>query len=70
MDAMIARFEKRAEARGEARGLNNGENIANTNFATEMIKDGEPVSKIQKYTKLTLDRLEEIAKSLNVKLVM
>ena len=70
MDAMIARFEKRAEARGEARGLNIGENIANTNFATEMIKDGEPVSKIQKYTKLTLDRLEEIAKSLNVKLVM
>ena len=62
MDAMIARFEQRAEARGERK--------ANDSSAAEMIKDGLPVSKIQKYTKLTVERLEEIAKSLNTTLVM
>ncbi len=39
-------------------------------FAELMIKDGEPVSKIQRYTKLTLEKLQELSDKLGVALVM
>ena len=39
-------------------------------IAEEMIKDGLPVSQIQKYTRLTLKSIEAISKRLNISLVM
>ena len=50
------------EARGEAK--------ANISTATDMIKDGLPASMITKYSKLSLEKLQELAKSLNCTLVM
>ena len=55
---------------GEARGIHLGKVEANLSTATDMIKDGLPASMIQKYTTLTIDKLQEIAKSLNTTLVM
>ena len=39
-------------------------------FAELMIKDGESAVKIQKYTKLTLEKLQELSDKLGVALVM
>lgn len=39
-------------------------------FAELMIKDGESVTKIQRYTKLTLEKLQELSDKLGVALVM
>ncbi len=47
-----------------------GENKKNLEFAELMIKDGESVAKIQKYTKLTLEKLQELSEKLGVALVM
>ncbi|WP_405378613.1 hypothetical protein [Phascolarctobacterium sp.] len=58
------------EAHGEARGEARGKEKERTNTATNMIKDGLPASMIQKYTTLTMDKLQEIAKSLNTTLVL
>ena len=74
MDAMIARFIKSAEDRGEARGVARGEARgkieASIATATDMIKDGLPASMIVKYSRLSLEKLQELAKSLNTTLVM
>ena len=47
-----------------------GENKKNLEFAELMIKDGESAAKIQKYTKLTLEKLQELSDKLGVALVM
>ena len=54
----------------EARSYEKGRAEERDSFATDMIKDGEPANKIMKYTKLSMERLEEIAKSLNITLVL
>lgn len=51
-----------AERKGEAK--------ANISTAIDMIKDGLPASMISKYSRLSLDKLQELAKSLNTTLVM
>ena len=53
-----------------AKGFANGLTEASNSFATDMIKDGVSAKMIQKYTKLSMERLEEIAKSLNTTLVL
>ncbi|WP_405383515.1 hypothetical protein [Phascolarctobacterium sp.] len=49
---------------------NQGKAEANISTATDMIKDGLPASMIIKYSKLSLEKLQELAKSLNTTLVM
>lgn len=53
---------KAAEAKGEAKKAEDTAKI--------MIKDREPVAKIQRYTQLTLDDLQELSKKLGIALVM
>ena len=62
MAGIIEMAERKGEARGEAK--------ANISTATDMIKDGLPASMITKYSKLSLEKLQELAKSLNTTLVM
>ena len=62
MAGIIKMAERKGEARGEAK--------ANISTATDMIKDGLPASMITKYSKLSLEKLQELAKSLNTTLVM
>lgn len=57
---------KAAEAKGEAKG----EAKKAEDTAKIMIKDREPVAKIQRYTQLTLDDLQELSKKLGIALVM
>ena len=61
-DATIAGIIEMAERKGEAK--------ANISTAIDMIKDGLPASMISKYSRLSLDKLQELAKSLNTTLVM
>lgn len=51
-------LQERAEAR------------ANLATAAKMIKEGLPVSMIQKYTQVTTEKQQELAQTLNTKLVM
>ncbi|WP_405382774.1 Rpn family recombination-promoting nuclease/putative transposase [Phascolarctobacterium sp.] len=64
------RFSTMMKDEYEAKGKVAGRTEATNSFATDMIKDGEPANKIMKYTKLSMERLEEIAKSLNTTLVL
>ncbi|WP_405383008.1 hypothetical protein [Phascolarctobacterium sp.] len=61
-DATMAGIIEMAERKGEAK--------ANISTAIDMIKDGLPASMISKYSRLSLDKLQELAKSLNTTLVM
>ena len=61
-DATMAGIIEMAERKGEAK--------ANISTAIDMIKDGLPASMISKYSSLSLDKLQELAKSLNTTLVM
>ena len=70
MAGIIEMAERKGEARGEARGKSLGKAEANLSTATDMIKDGLPASMIVKYSKLSLEKLQELAKSLNTTLVM
>ncbi|WP_405379321.1 Rpn family recombination-promoting nuclease/putative transposase [Phascolarctobacterium sp.] len=54
----------------ESKGKIAGRTEATNSFAIDMIKDGISAKMIQKYTKLSMERLEEIAKSLNTTLVL
>ena len=60
--ATMAGILEMAERKGEAK--------ANISTAIDMIKDGLPASMISKYSRLSLDKLQELAKSLNTTLVM
>ncbi|WP_405379023.1 Rpn family recombination-promoting nuclease/putative transposase [Phascolarctobacterium sp.] len=66
MDRFSTMMKDEYEAKGIAKGLTEATN----SFATDMIKDGVSAKMIQKYTKLSMERLEEIAKSLNTTLVL
>ena len=52
--------EDRAEAKGHAKGHVEGKHDNAIEMALEMKKDGEPVSKIIKYTKLTIEEIEAL----------
>ena len=69
-DETMAGIIELAERKGEARGKTLGKTEANISTATDMIKDGLPASMITKYSKLSLEKLQELAKSLNCTLVM
>ena len=48
--------EERAEGRAETK----------VEVVTEMLRDCEPVSKIMKYTRVSAEKIAEIARSINV----
>ena len=58
------------EALGEERGKSLGATEANERMATEMLKDGEPISKIVKYSTLTEAAIRKLAKQLDVAIVL
>ena len=66
------REEGRAEgeALGEERGKTLGATEANERMATDMLKDGEPISKIVKYSTLTEAAIRKLAKQLCVAIVL
>jgi predicted transposase/invertase (TIGR01784 family) len=51
---------KTAEDRAEAKGRVEGKHENAIEMALEMKKDGEPISKIIKYTKLTIEEIEAL----------
>jgi len=61
---MDARVIGRAE--GEARGRAEEKSA----FVEMMLRAKEPVSKIRQYTQLSLEQIQEIAKSIGVSVVM
>ena len=58
--------EKKGERRGEKRGKMIGEKRGREAVAMEMLKDGEPIDKITKYSKLTEAAIRKLAKSMGV----
>ena len=72
MEREEGREEGRAEgkAEGEALGKTLGATEANERMATDMLKDGEPMSKIVKYSTLTEGAIRKLAKQLGVAVVM
>ena len=58
--------ERRGEERGEKRGKMIGEKRGREAVAMEMLKDGEPIDKITKYSKLTEAAIRKLAKSMGV----
>lgn len=72
MERAEGREEGRAEgeALGEERGKTLGATEANERMATDMLKDGEPISKIVKYSTLTEAAIRKLAKQLGVAIVL
>ena len=72
MERAEGREEGRAEgdALGEERGKSLGATEANERMATDMLKDGEPISKIVKYSTLTEAAIRKLAKQLGVAIVL
>lgn len=72
MERAEGREEGRAEgeALGEERGKTLGATEANERMATDMLKDGEPISKIVKYSTLTEAAIRKLAKQLGVSIVL
>lgn len=62
MSSIIDQYIKEGEARGEARK----EAEVNERVAADMLKDGEPIPKIVKYSKLSEAAIRNLAKSLGV----
>ena len=58
--------EKEGERRGEERGEKRGQEEARKSVAIEMLKDGEPIDKITKYSKLTEAAIRKLAQSMGV----
>ena len=58
--------ERRGEKRGEKRGKMIGEKRGREAVAMEMLKDGEPIDKITKYSKLTEATIRKLAQSMGV----
>ena len=69
-DATMAGIIEMAERKGRNQGILEGKTEANISTATDMIKDGLPANMIIKYSKLSLEKLQELAKSMNTTLVM
>ena len=46
------------------------ESQANERVATDMLRDGEPLAKILKYSKLSEDKIRQLAESLSVAVVV
>ena len=58
--------EKEGERRGEKRGEKRGQEEARKSVAMEMLKDGEPIDKITKYSNLTEAAIRKLAQSMGV----
>ena len=65
-----AKGRAEGKAEGEALGKTLGATEANERMATDMLKDGEPMSKIVKYSTLTEGAIRKLAKQLGVAVVM
>ena len=57
-DALQARFDE-----GRNEGHNEGRDEGIEEVAVNMILDGEPLDKVIKFTKLSLERIKELEKS-------
>ena len=70
MNNVIDRYIKEGEARGEARGVIIGaekkEAEVNERVATDMLKEKLPLKTITKISKLSEERIRQIAKSIGV----
>lgn len=68
----MERAEGREEGREEGKELGKtlGTAEANERMATDMLKDGEPISKIVKYSTLTEAAIRKLAKQLGVAVVL
>ena len=62
LDDSEKRGEERGEKRGEERGEKRGELKAKTEIIIEMLKANQPIEMISKFTKLTVDKIKDIAK--------
>lgn len=63
MDNMVSNLEKTLE-RMEKRAIKEGIEKGKIETAAEMIKDGEPIEKIKKYTKLDENKILELIKQM------
>jgi hypothetical protein len=57
-------YDPKVEERGIQRGIKEGIEKGKIETATEMIKDGEPIEKIKKYTKLDESKILELIKQI------
>jgi len=69
-DVTMCEVLDKIEARGEARGKAEGKEEQILEFAEIMLRNNEPISKIQAYTKLTVKRIKEIAAQIGVAVVI
>ena len=66
MTYQMALLENRmhGQAEGRVEGLAEGRAEAQKSFAIEMLRDGEPVDKILKFTKLSIEKIHELSASI------
>ena len=68
LDMEIEMMKRRVAEKSRRKGLQEGrqkaENEINERVATDMIKDGKPLSEILKYSKLTEAAVRKLAKSM------
>ncbi len=70
MGSVIDEYIKKGEERGVKIGAEKKEAEVNERVATDMLVEGEPLSKILRYSKLTEVHIRQIAKSLGVAVVV
>jgi len=66
LDMEIQDMKRRSAEKAKKEGVKEGVNETNLRVATDMIKDGEPLAKILKYSKLTEAAIRKLAKSMGV----
>ena len=66
---MLEKRGEEARIEGIEIGKARGRNSARMELAEDMLRNNEPMSKIELYTKLAADRITEIANAINVPIV-
>ena len=66
IQVMKRHVAEKARLEGEKEGERKGEEEARKSMAMEMLKDGEPLDKITKYSKLTETAIRKLAQSMGV----
>ena len=66
IQVMKRHVAEKARLEGEKEGERKGEKKGREAVAMEMLKDGEPIDKITKYSKLTEAAIRKLAKSMGV----
>ena len=70
LDKLLKEGEARGRAEGRAEGEARGRAEGFISVALNMIKAKEPLKKIQQFTQLSLEKLQELSKECGVALVM